>query len=74
MQPDQFLVLGLFLGVMAIPAILSAWSDRRTPRVGAVVLIGGLGLVLHAIDTRPGGYGAQEVSDAVYGVIADILR
>ncbi|EPX79597.1 hypothetical protein [Salipiger mucosus] len=74
MTPDQFLVLGLCLAVIAVPAIISAWSDRRAPRVGSVVLLAGLALVLHAIVNKPGGYELAALPGVLFGVIGDLIR
>ncbi|GGG71200.1 hypothetical protein GCM10011415_18740 [Salipiger pallidus] len=74
MTADQFLVLGLFLGMISIPAMLSAWSDRRRPVVGLVVGLAGIAIVLYANTRKPDGYRPAEVPEAFYGVLADIIR
>ena len=43
MDPDLFFVVGFVLGVLAIPAIASAFLDGRAPRLPAYLfIIGGL--------------------------------
>lgn len=74
MQPDHALVLGLFLVALSVPAMISAYSERRPPRVGAVVGVAGLALLLHGHVQRPGGYGPGDVPEALYGIIGDIIR
>lgn len=74
MQPDHALVLGLFLVVLSVPAMISAYSERRPPRVGAVVGVAGLALLLHGHVHTPGGYAPDDVPEALYGVIGDIIR
>ena len=37
--PDLMLTLGLILGVLAVPSILSALSDRRAPRASALTIL-----------------------------------
>lgn len=74
MHPDMMLVTGMLLVVLSLPAIAAAWADNRAPRVGALVLFGGAGLVFWAFREREGGYRLQDVPDAVYGVIGQILN
>lgn len=74
MQPDHFLVLGLFLVAASIPAMISAWSDGRAPRVGAVVAVAGFAVLLHGNVQQPGGYRLSDVPDAIYGVIGAAIR
>ncbi|WP_305969138.1 MULTISPECIES: hypothetical protein [unclassified Mameliella] len=74
MHPDMMLVTGMLLVVLSLPAIFAAWADNRAPRVGALVLFGGAGLVFWAFREREGGYRLQDVPDAVYGVIGQILN
>jgi hypothetical protein len=44
MDADTTFVVSLVLGILAIPAIVSALSDGRTPRIATVVVViaGGL--------------------------------
>ncbi|MBU2962032.1 hypothetical protein KO516_14675 [Citreicella sp. C3M06] len=74
MQPDQYLVLGLFLVAISIPAIISAWSDGQAPRVGAVVAVAGLAVLLYGNLQAPGGYRLADIPEAIYGVIAQVIR
>ncbi|MBN9886856.1 hypothetical protein [Salipiger abyssi] len=74
MSPDHLLVLGLFLAVIAVPAMLSAYSDGRRPFVGAVVAVVAVAVLLHGNTKQPDGYRLADVPDAVYGVIGDMLR
>lgn len=72
-DPDLALSLGLLLVVFSVPAIFSALSDSRGPRASALVLLGGGGLVVFAMITKPGGYTVQGMADAVYKVIGSLL-
>lgn len=73
MDNDVALVTGLGLMVLSLPSIIAAWSDGRAPRVGAVVLLAGGGLVLWAASRKPGGYRPTEIPEVLYGVIARLL-
>jgi uncharacterized membrane protein YjjP (DUF1212 family) len=69
MDPDLFLVIGLIVGVLTVPSLLSAFSESRTPRAGAVmVLIAGVLLVL-AFQNKAGGYTVAEIPQIFSKVI-----
>ena len=38
MQTDVFLVIGLALLVLSVPAMLSAITERRAPRASAIIV------------------------------------
>lgn len=70
---DLYLVAGVILAALAIPAMLSAWSDGRAPRASAfMVLISG-GLIALAVYRWPGKMGLGDVPDAFVRVLARIL-
>lgn len=74
MTPDQLLVLGLFLACCAVLALFSAYADSRRPYVGSVLALASLAVLLHGNTRQPGGYDPRDVPDAIYGVIADVVR
>lgn len=70
---DLVLVIGLTLAILAIPSLLSAYSESRAPRAGAVmVLIAGV-LVMVALVSRPTGYGFDEIPDVFLRVLKRYL-
>ncbi|MDT8857276.1 hypothetical protein RNZ50_20000 [Paracoccaceae bacterium Fryx2] len=74
MDTDLMLVVGLFVGVLAVPSIASAFSEGRAPRAGAVlVLISGTLIVL-ALSRKPGGYTVDEIPKTIYSVIGRLLN
>ena len=73
MEPDIALVLGIVIGALSIPSILSALSDSRAPRASAVTILIAGGLVLYAMQTKPGGYELDQIPDVVVNVIARYL-
>ncbi len=74
MDTDLFLVLGLIVGALAIPSILSAFTDGRAPRAGAImVLISGT-LLATAITKHPGGYSVNEVPKVFFHVIGRYIN
>ena len=74
MDTDLMLVVGLLICVLAIPTLLSAFSDSRPPRAGAImVLIGGV-LLATALTQKPSGYTFAEVPEVVFRVIGRFLN
>ncbi len=73
MDADTMLVVGLLAICFSIPAALSALSDRRRPTFAGVLVLLGAGLVVVAMNVKPGGYTLRDVPDAVYTVIAKVL-
>ncbi|KAA0917572.1 hypothetical protein [Aquicoccus porphyridii] len=73
MNYDLALTIGLLIGVFSIPAMVSALSDRRSPRVAAIVMIVAGGLVVYAVTQKPGGYRIDEIPDAIINVIARFI-
>ncbi|MFC6761082.1 hypothetical protein ACFQFQ_18870 [Sulfitobacter porphyrae] len=54
MDPDLALVLGIVIGALSIPSILSALSDRRAPRASALTILiaGGWSSMLRRTNRR----------------------
>lgn len=74
MDSDLIFVVGFIIAVLSIPAIVSAFSDSRTPRVPAiVVLIGGL-MIGYAMSERPGAYSFETLPDVFVRVIGKALN
>jgi hypothetical protein len=63
------LVIGIVIGIFAIPALLSAFSESRAPRTGAIlVLISGV-LLAVALSRKGGGYTIDQIPDVFMSVI-----
>tara|TARA_R100001369_G_scaffold60736_1_gene87514 strand:+ start:404 stop:628 length:225 start_codon:yes stop_codon:yes gene_type:complete len=67
---DLVLVVGITLAVLSIPSILSAISDRRAPRASAITVLIAGGLILFAVQGKPGGYSLEQMPDVVMNLIA----
>ncbi|GGL57236.1 hypothetical protein [Wenxinia marina] len=74
MDTDLYLATGLVLLVLTLPAIVSALTEGRPPRLAAVVLLIGGGLVAFAVTSRPGGYTFAEIPDVLVRVAARIVN
>lgn len=70
MDNDLVLVVGIILAVLSIPSILSAISDRRAPRASAITVLIAGGLILFAVQGKPGGYNLEQMPDVVMSLIA----
>lgn len=73
MDADLAMALGLVLGVFAVPALLSAFSEGRSPRVGAVVMLIAGGMILWAITEKPEGYSFADLPAVILNVMARYL-
>ncbi len=73
MDPDLFLTLGLIIGALSIPSILSAMSDRRAPRASALTILIAGGLILGAVMLKPGGYRIEQIPDVFFSSIARFM-
>ncbi|WP_299025703.1 hypothetical protein [uncultured Sulfitobacter sp.] len=70
MDTDLALVLGIIIAALSVPSILSALSDKRAPRASAITILIAGGLIVFAIQGKPGGYNLQEIPDVFVNVIA----
>ncbi|HKL65043.1 MAG TPA: hypothetical protein VJ886_02945 [Roseovarius sp.] len=73
MDADLAMAIGLVLGVFSVPALLSAISEARPPRVGALVMMIAGGMILWAITQKPGGYTFAELPAVILNVMARYL-
>ncbi|KMK68421.1 hypothetical protein [Puniceibacterium sp. IMCC21224] len=73
LDPDLTLVIGLVIGLFSIPSMISAYSDERPPRVAALCLVLAGGLILNAMQNKPGGFRVSELPHVFYGVVGRLL-
>jgi len=74
MDTDLILVVGIVLSALAIPALLSAFSESRPPRAGAImILIGGV-LVVVALSQNTPKYTFAEIPDVFLRVIGRFVN
>ena len=74
MTNDIYLVVGIVVLVFAIPSIVSSFSERRAPRLAAIAVLIGGGLVALAVSQQPGGYTLEGIPQAFTRVIGAMLR
>ena len=68
------LVVGIVIFAFSIPAVISAFSESRPPRLAALCFIIGGGMIAYAFSTSPGGYSFQEVPQVFARVIGRLLN
>ncbi len=73
MDPDIALVLGLIIGGLSVPGIMSAVSERRAPRASMLTILLAGGLLYYALETKPGGYELRDIPDAFIDVVAKVI-
>ena len=69
MDLDLVLVLGCVISLLAIPAIISAFSDNRTPRYPALIILIGVVLVGYAVNGKTGAYNFDTLPDVFLRVV-----
>jgi hypothetical protein len=73
MDTDLMLVVGIVLGVLSVPALISAFSEGRPPRAASIIVLVAGTLVVLALSQRPSGYTFDEVIGAFRNVFARFL-
>lgn len=74
MDSDTVFVLGFVIGVLSIPAMVSAFSDNRSPRVPAIIiLLGGL-MIGYAVNEKPGAYSFETFPDVFVRVVGNLIN
>ncbi len=74
MDTDLMMVIGVTLGVLSIPALLSAYSEGRPPRLAAIVVLIAGTLVVVALIQKPSGYTVREILLAFASVFGRFTR
>jgi len=74
MTADLLLVAGVVFGVLAFPAIVSAFTDGRTPRAAAIFVVLSAGLIGLAALYKPGRLTLQDVPGAFVRVAGAVMR
>lgn len=73
MDFDLIFVVGVLCCAFAIPATVSAFSDRRLPRVGVLfLLVGGLSIA-YAAQENPDAYSLQTIDEVFVDVVGRYL-
>jgi uncharacterized membrane protein YccC len=70
---DLSLIIGIVIAALAVPSVLSALSDKRAPRASAITILIAGGLIVFAIQGKPGGYRLDQLPDVFFGVVARFM-
>lgn len=73
MDPDLTLVIGVLLGVFSLPSIVSAFAERRAPRIAFLTLLVGGGLAYWAVSQDPERYTVLGFPDLLIEVIGRFM-
>lgn len=74
MDYDLILVLGIVIGILTVPAILSAFLDGGAPRVATIAAVVSGGMIVFAAYNAPSGYTFADLPDVFTRVVASFLR
>lgn len=74
MGPEYYLVGGIVLAILAIPALVSAWVDSRPPWKALIVVLIAGALVLQYTRLTDGRITLDETTRVFARVIGDMLR
>lgn len=73
MNGDIFLVFGLIIAGLSVPPIIGALMDKRVPRVAAIMVMIGSGMIAISVMQNPNGYTLQQVLEAFVRVIQGFM-
>ncbi|MGR3796031.1 hypothetical protein [Vannielia litorea] len=73
-DPDVIFVIGMVVGLLAIPALIGAFSESRPPRAAAIMVLISAGLISVAVLRKPGGYTVSGAPEVFMRVIGDIVN
>ena len=74
MDSDLLFVLGFVFLVLAIPAVISAFVDGRTPRAPMLIILLGGGMMAYAVSLRPNAYSIAGLPDTFARVVAQLFN
>lgn len=67
-------VIGLVVGVFAIPSVMGALADGRVPRAASIAVMVGGGLIALAVRDNPGGYSIGDIPDIFVSVVGRYIN
>lgn len=73
MDSDSMLVAGIILVLMTLPALLSAYTEGRLPRIAALLLMTGSLLIVIALKQKPSGYDFAQIPGVFERVFARLI-
>lgn len=74
MDADLYLVIGIIIIAFSLPSIFGAISESRAPRVAAILVMVGGGLIALAVSQKPAGYTLDEIPGAFVNVVGRYIN
>lgn len=74
MDIDLIFVVGIVIGAFSIPALVSAFADRRVPRAAAVFIIISGVMITYAAQMRPEPYALEKLDEVFVSVVARYIN
>jgi hypothetical protein len=74
MDTDLLLIIGLVVTVLAVPSVISAFSESRPPRAAAVMFLIGGTLIVIALTQGTTRYAMGDLPEVLSRVIARYLN
>lgn len=74
MDTDLALVIGIIVGVLTVPAILSSIMDGGAPRTAAFSAIVSGALIVYAVYNKAGGYAIADLPGVFAAVFGPFIR
>ena len=73
MDNELLLIVGMILGVLSFPSMLSAFTEGRSPRVATITIMIGGSMILWALMNEPAGFRVDDIPEIFARVIARYL-
>ena len=74
MDTDLLLIIGLVVAILAVPSIISAFSESRPPRAAAILFLIGGTLIVVALTQSATRYSFAGLPEVLSRVIARYLN
>ncbi|RVV96832.1 hypothetical protein EKE94_17075 [Mesobaculum littorinae] len=68
------MVVGVICIALAIPSLISAYSESRAPRLASVLAVAGGAFVVYAVTQHPMGYEIADLPDVFTRVFARLIQ
>ncbi|MEM7472487.1 MAG: hypothetical protein AAF340_14145 [Pseudomonadota bacterium] len=70
---EFILVLGMVIGVLAIPGMFSSIVDGSPPRAATVAVVVSGAMIIYAVYKTPGGYSLNEIPNVIARVVGSLF-
>ncbi|MGL5010036.1 MAG: hypothetical protein ACRC6I_09145 [Paracoccaceae bacterium] len=74
MDTDLLLIIGIVVTILAVPSIISAFSESRPPRAAAILFLIGGTLIVVALTQGTTRYSMADLPEVLSRVIARYLN